>query len=661
MNIEQQINDANEIQQAGNPEQAYQTVQAVLKEQPGNLKAHLIAANSALLVQNYRQAIPHLQILLNTQPKQAQIRKNLSQCWNNIARVHIGKSEYKEAEQAFRQAFAVWPENLDAGFNYALLAIKVEKLASARQLLQACLQLDADFLDAKLELIQVQIQLRSVEEAILLLTNLDNADLEPCLPYAERIANLWLQCGQTEKFRFWMRKKLEDLPGAFRDLSAAALSHDHVYENQKHLDSERDAVFKGLEWLSKHSGNIENLDQSNWSNFFLAYQGENDLEFQQKYGSILQEQLARVYPEKTPEKLSHASNGDLKLLMVSSFFRDCTVGHYFKSWISGLKDRGFEVTVYQLGPQKDDMTTALINQADKGEIIENQDDLLARIQSDQPDMILYPEIGMDTRILPLAALRLAPVQCSAWGHPVTTGLDTIDAYITCAEMEPENAQEHYSEKLIELPGIGTSYQPANANLVLTHEDVNLSEDRQYMLMPQSAIKVHPDCDRLWAEIIKTVPDVDLIVFEDQSQIWFEKFLNRLKQNMPGERIRVFKGMPRAHYLALAQLCSIMVDSLYFSGGNTSLDALAVGLPIVTLPGQLMRGRQTSAMLKRLDLGEWVADDEKDYIGKAVQLLNQADIRQAYSQKILRQHHKLFQDEKPVAVLAEKLKQLAQAQ
>ena len=57
----------------------------------------------------------------------------------------------------------------------------------------------------------------------------------------------------------------------------------------------------------------------------------------------------------------------------------------------------------------------------------------------------------------LASLRLASRQCAAWGHPVTTGLPTIDVFFTSAAMEPDDAANHYSEKLASLPGIGTRY------------------------------------------------------------------------------------------------------------------------------------------------------------------------------------------------------------
>ena len=90
---------------------------------------------------------------------------------------------------------------------------------------------------------------------------------------------------------------------------------------------------------------------------------------------------------------------------------------------------------------------------------------------------MYPEIGMNAPTMQMAALRLAPVQCTAWGHPVTTGLPTIDYFLSSELMEAENAQDHYSEKLIRLPNIGVSYpKPYIPSLSKTRADYQLPED-----------------------------------------------------------------------------------------------------------------------------------------------------------------------------------------
>ena len=97
-------------------------------------------------------------------------------------------------------------------------------------------------------------------------------------------------------------------------------------------------------------------------------------------------------------------------------------------------------------------------------------------------------------------------------------------------------------------------------------------------------------------------------------------------------------------------CDVMLDTLHWSGGNTSLDALASGLPVVTLPGSLMRGRQSRAMLTILEAGELIARDTEDYVERAVALGRDRDYRKAMSERIVANHGLLFDRDEPVRAL-----------
>ena len=83
---------------------------------------------------------------------------------------------------------------------------------------------------------------------------------------------------------------------------------------------------------------------------------------------------------------------------------------------------------------------------------------LDELARDRPDAIFYPEVGMDPATCTLAALRLAPLQFAAWGHPVTTGLPSIDWYLSGALLEAAGAERHYRERLLRLPGTGVCTQ-----------------------------------------------------------------------------------------------------------------------------------------------------------------------------------------------------------
>src|SRR5205085_9430873 len=99
-----------------------------------------------------------------------------------------------------------------------------------------------------------------------------------------------------------------------------------------------------------------------------------------------------------------------------------------------------------------------------------------------------------------------------------------------------------------------------------------------------------------------------------------------------------------------QLCDVMLDTVHWSGGNTSLDALAAGLPIVTLPGRLMRGRQSQAMLRALACDELVTSDAEAFVAKAVAIGTNPELRRSLSQRILAKRSELFERDEPVRAL-----------
>ena len=152
------------------------------------------------------------------------------------------------------------------------------------------------------------------------------------------------------------------------------------------------------------------------------------------------------------------------------------------------------MVIYQLGPQRDAMTDALFARASRGVFWEESrgmEALVDAIRGEQAALLIYPELGMDTRIFPLAALRRASTS-GRLGASGDERFQTLDGYFTCAEMEPEHASMHYSERLLPLPGLGVAYsRPAIPSAVA--RSARLPEQGTLMLMPQSCSK----CIQRW--------------------------------------------------------------------------------------------------------------------------------------------------------------------
>jgi protein O-GlcNAc transferase len=449
----------------------------------------------------------------------------------------------------------------------------------------------------------------------------------------------------------------------------AALLLPQVYDSGEALAQWRNRYSEGLtdlrSDLSKYCPDARRVFDLNQSNFLLAYQGRDDIDLQRQYAGMLGELISRADPGLVRPRMPRAVRQRLRVAFVSGFLRECTIGHYFRSWIEELDRKRFEVVVIYTGSEADATTHALGAAAAKLVVSPGGALTIAQAVSEvAPDILIYPEVGMQASSYLLACMRLAPVQCAAWGHPVTTGSSQIDYFFTCADMEPSDGDRHYTECLLPLPGIGTCYRrPEVMPSTIGRESFGLTRDVHLYVCPQSLFKVHPDNDGVYLDIIEADPQAVLVFFQETGQQTTMAFANRLARGMAARKLpqrRQVKFLPRldaAGFRAVLNLADVILDTLHWSGGNTSLDALSVGAPIVTLPGRFMRGRQSKAMLEVLELPELIAGGTGEMVATALRIARDADIRHDLRQHILTRVDALFDQVEPIRALEAHLERL----
>jgi predicted O-linked N-acetylglucosamine transferase (SPINDLY family) len=292
------------------------------------------------------------------------------------------------------------------------------------------------------------------------------------------------------------------------------------------------------------------------------------------------------------------------------------------------------------------------------------EDIAARIASDDLDVIVHPEVGMTPHSYLLAALRLAPTQLAGWGHPVTTGSDAIDGYLTCAMMEPAEAAGHYVEPLVPLPGLGVDYAMPTAPPPTARNTFGLPAAGRLYLCAQSLFKVHPDMDALLAAILEADPEGVLVFFQATAQAVTERFAARLQgllaaRGIPARaQVKFLPRMNGAGFRRALSAVDVVLDTVHWSGGNTTLDAFAAGTPVVALPGRFMRGRQSAAMLEAMGLAELVARDANDYVRIAVEAAGDRERNAGLRAAIARERGVLFDRPEAIAALQSALLELA---
>jgi predicted O-linked N-acetylglucosamine transferase (SPINDLY family) len=670
-------------------QRALALAQAGLRIQPDHEGLLVLLVNAATQLGNPAGAMPALDRLLRLRPGHPQYPRVASQTLNRLGCDHRREGRVREAQQAFERALQLWPDNAEALYNQAALLTLHRALEPALPLWQRLHALRPGDVDVALSLCDVLGRLGYADEAAQVFDAIPAPSTSEAADPAHllRRAEAASVAGRTAQAAALVATVTPEAAHGFRllalgerlaaaaDVEAASVAYDKaaqafdggrvspglrgtisaalalpsVYEDAADLQRHRDRFADALERLAlsiapeRLHGVERRLEQLAWSNFFLAYQGEYDRELQQRYGEWLARTAPLFAPEVTPANAgapAPVADASLRIAMVGSVFRRCTAGSYFGRWIDLLASLGHEVQVFQLGPGFDDFTDELARSAHALHRIDRDlNALAAQLRNSDFDLILYPELGMDHRMLPLAALRLARRQACAWGHPVTTGLPTIDGYFTCAEMEPDDAAAHYSERLLPLPGLGTDYARPALPPPASRGQLGLPEDRRLYLLPHALIKLHPDSDAVFAQVAAQDPGGTLVLFRGEGGGAFAPYRRRLARALvhagadPDAQLLFLPMMSRERFLQVNRACDVMVDSIHWSGGNTALDALICGVPVVTTPGRFMRGRQSAAMLRRMGLPELVVDTPDAIAALAVRIAGDPGLRTQLSQRI----------------------------
>ena len=383
--------------------------------------------------------------------------------------------------------------------------------------------------------------------------------------------------------------------------------------------------------------------------FFLAYHGLDD--------RPLQEGLIRLFRSACPNldwTARHCGtprrrDGPRRIAFASRFFHDHSIGRLMVGLLDHLAKRGdCELLVFDaVEPRRDDLRGEIERVADRTETLPA--DLEAarrRIADTEPDILFYPDIGMDPVTYFLAFARLAPVQCASWGHPVTTGMTTIDYFLSCDAAEPPDAEAHYTERLVRLGGLPFSYhRPAPPVSTKTRADFNLEAGGTLYFLAQNLFKIHPNMDEALLAILERDPTGLILLPEGQDIAWGATLRERFETTLAphADRAVFLPRLDHDDYMRLLALSDVSLDSFPFSGGNTTYQALAMGTPVVTLPGDYLRGRLSLAIYHHLGVADCIARDAADYADIACRLGQGRRFREGVTARIDAAADRIFDD------------------
>jgi len=522
-----------------------------------------------------------------------QIKSYFSEAHYNLGKVLKDLSRLDEAEASYRRALDIKPDYAEAHNNLGNTLLDLGRLDEAEAAYRRALELKSDFAQAQINLGSILYDLGRLDEAE---ANCRRA-LEIKPDFAEAgVALLMLT-----------------LPLAPKTVSESVLAPSRFDRALTNLTN----------WLMSFGDQPLDFHEavSSQHPFYLAYRNGNHVELLSRYGDLGTEGGGVHAP-----LLLGSSRRRLRLVVVSCHFRRHSVWDInVRGLLVHLDRQQFEVVLYHVGHVEDGETAFARSLADvwrDANTVFNFNGWLDAMAEDQPDVILYPEIGMDPVTLRLANCRLAPLQVASWGHPITTGLPTMDLYFSGELLEPSDADAHYRERLVRLPGTGCCTMPiAVIPEALNELEAELSPRRgTRFVIAQMPFKFDPSDDTLYARIAAAVGDSTFILLRPPRFSWatdlvYFRIAQAFREHglVPEKHLLVIPWLSRERFCALLDLSDVYLDCPSFSGYTTAWQAVHRGLPVVTLEGQLMRQRLAAGLLRKIGLTATIATSTDQYV------------------------------------------------
>jgi predicted O-linked N-acetylglucosamine transferase (SPINDLY family) len=659
-----------------------------------------VRPNAPQLLLNYGivlNALDRHEEALESFDRALKYKRKFAEALNNRGSVLTTLDRPAEALDSFRQALAVKPDYAEAHYNLGNALRRLDRHADALASFDRALALRPNYAKAHCNRGAILDRLERYGEAV---ECYDRAlAIQPEFPEALlNRANALRQLARYDEALQCLDRLLAFKPGHaeahysrgmlladFNRSAEAAASYDRavelkpdysearwascvavlpiLYEREAEIEKQRAQYGRRLRALAAdiEAGHVPG-DMSKGVGkaqpFFLAYQGRNDRDLQRVYGTLVSKILAERYgPAEMPPPPELGQ--PIRVGIVSGFFFQHSVWKVaIRGWVTQLDRARFQLFGYHTSC-KHDAETAVAREHCHRFLQGPRSTASWRqaILADRLHVLLYPEIGMNQEAAELAAQRLAPVQCSSIGHPQTCGFPTIDYFLSGELIEPPGADEHYCERLVRLPNIAFHYEPLNLPPVqVTRAELGLRPTATAYWCAQSLFKYLPQHDEVFPRIAREIYDCQFVFIRHSSPQVMEALQSRLQRAFAAHGLKadeycVFLApMQMAKFSAASAQCDAMLDSLEWSGGNTTLEALAQNLPVVTFEGALMRGRVSAGILRMMGMPESIATTVDDYVALAVRIANDAAWRSAIKRRIEQDKSKLYRDRACIAAL-----------
>ena len=321
-------------------------------------------------------------------------------------------------------------------------------------------------------------------------------------------------------------------------------------------------------------------------------------------------------------------NKKLRIGFTSADLRQHSVFNFLHGLFKSYDRENFEFICFSsTSPRAEDKASEILkSHTDEWHVIHQISPQKAceKIISSQIDVLIDLSGHTGDNCLPIYLRRAAPVQVTWLGYPDTTGLDTMDYRLVDSITDPEPwADELASEHLYRLPVPFICYHP--------HPDCyvdpkpNMVPERIVFGTFNEAPKFSPSVLRIWCEILKRIPDAELVIkcrpFGEEKTKTFVMD-NMRKYGIDESRVKLLAFIQKSTgHMSTYDVMDVALDPFPYNGTTTSCEALWMGVPMITRAGDRHCARVGMSLLSSIGLDDWIAHSDEEYIEKAVQVAN----------------------------------------
>lgn len=568
-----------------------------------------------------------------------------------LARRLLSDGQFAEALQTAEQGIATQPEDIALLGVAAAAAHALGHLTHAEAYLRQLLCISPRLAEAHNSLGWLLTEMKRFDEARSVLESA--LSIDPGHAEAmENLAFLLHETGDQEGAILcsdgWMKSRPGDIRALFCRLPLSLPVVPKTASVSQRVMANFDRALAQFEIAADRPGMLESASNevARRHLFYLGYRYGNHRDRLSRYGNL----VARLMRSRPESGFSLARMKPAKRVRIAIVSEHISGHPVFVILLHGIlhhidRER-FEIVLIYQGKRGDAATEIARTQAARFySDISSWLRIVEILRIERPHVIFYPEIGMNPDTYRLASLRLAPLQIASWGHPITSGLPTVDMFLSGDLLEGPNAEDHYRERLIKLPGTGacTLSRPIEARSI---DSLNLDlaaksgRDETHFVLCQSPFKFDPSDDILYARIAEQAGACRfwLVCHPDRQEL-NTILLSRLADSFgsrglnPDTYLCVVPWLPEAEFYTLLDRMDVYLDCPAFSGYTTAWQALHRGLPIVTLEGQFLRQRLAAGLLRLTGVTDGIAVNADEYVAKAVALAKNRESRHAMRNRL----------------------------